>query len=129
MLKLQTLGHSLLVGWKVRHDAMAPREGVEVGRDKGLLASVRNALPCRPPFSSDLCARASYGVRVYGQPGHLAQVLIRQSADYENMTTPTVATVSGRPGQDHGLVATAGSSYFLAAPLQGSSYLAKIGAR
>ena len=68
-------------------------------------------------------------MRVYGQPGHLAQVLIRQSADYENMTTPTVATVSGRPGQDHGLVATAGSSYFLAAPLQGSSYLAKIGAR
>ena len=50
-------------GWKVRHDAVAPREGVEVGSDKGLLASVRNALPCRPPFSSDLCARASYGVR------------------------------------------------------------------
>ena len=30
--------------------------------DKGE-AGVRNALLCRPPFSSDLCARASYGVR------------------------------------------------------------------
>ena len=46
------------------NEDLVPREGVGFGwiRDKGE-AGVRNALLCRPPFSSDLCARASYGVR------------------------------------------------------------------
>ena len=46
------------------NEALVPRERVWLDwiRDKGE-AGVRNALLCRPPFSSDLCARASYGVR------------------------------------------------------------------